>query len=512
MWTLLWLACRSSEDPALPSECAPPDVTWPAPVTTLTETRVPDLPLPEPMVLNPALPEGLADAYDRGLGGWTPGPGEPRIVRDELAPGFGGSDTPRSLWLVFHQTDAQLADAESPTRLVGADRVGATQAAARPQELWAIHALDATLRAANALHAVVPIDFAIATGDNADNNQENEVRWFDAVWNGDEVLPDAGVAGDQADEVCLDPIDAFTPVGSDVPWYFAAGNHDVLVQGNFVNDGFVDDAVGRAAQGGTRDLALPGGPITYVTDEDPARRLLDRGDLAAILLEDTRGAGPPGHGFTDRNVAEGTVGWSTVPVADVPIRLIAVDANPASISSGELSTEERDGWLIPELSAARAENQLVVLTSHYALGDTAMEDGGTVADLILEWPEVVLVLAGHSHQNRIRAFGPPGDPAAFWQIETSASVDWPGQSRLVELVDNGDGTLSILTTVFDYPVPEGSLARQGYERMLIDWQSGWENEPGAGETTDRNTELVQVLPATWASGPGTPGRRSDQLP
>lgn len=504
------VACHESPiPPEPPPGCTPAEVTWPAPVTTLTETRVPDPPMAVPLARNPATPEGYADALDLGLGTWDVGAGEARLLRDDLAPGASSSSSSRSLWFFLDQSDAQLADTESPTRLMAGDAVGSTQAAARPQELWAIHALDATLRGANGFAG---LDFAVATGDNADSNQENELRWFASVFDGVETVPDAGLPGDQQDDACLDPIDPFSPVGVPVPWYFVAGNHDVLVQGNFINDVFEDNVLGQLADGGTRDLALPGGPIAFVTDPDPGRRLLERGDIAAVLLESTEGSGPAGHGFTDANVRDGTLGWSAVPVPGVPIRLISVDANPVSIGSAEVSAEERDTWLIPELTAARAAGQLVVLTSHYGLGGVALEGGGTVGDLLLAWPEVVLVVAGHTHTNRIQPFGPPGDPAAFWQIETSSSTDWPGLSRLIELVDNGDGTLSVLTTMFDYPIPAGSLARQGYERMLIDWQAGWESEPGAGEPADRNTELVQVLPAGWVGGTGTIGRRSDDLP
>jgi hypothetical protein len=517
MFAIALLGCTDPPGPADPVDsgpeaCEAPVITWPAPVTTLTETRVPDPRLETALAIDPATPEGFAEAEARGLGRWSIGPGEPRILRDELAPGAGAAASPRSLWLFLQQTDAQLADTESPTRLMAGDAIGATQAAARPQELWAIHALDATLRAAGQLSEAALLDFALCTGDNADNNQENELRWFTAVWDGQEVLPDAGTPGDQQDASCRDPIDAFEPVGIQVPWYLAAGNHDVLVQGNFVNDVFVDNAVGEMASGGTRDLSLPGGPIAYVTDADPARRLLERSDIAAILLESTAGSGPPGHGFTDANVTADTSDWSVVPVPGLPIRLVAVDANPVSVGDPMLTAAERDNWLLPELAAARAAGQLVVVTSHYALGGVAAEGGGTVGDLLQQWPEVVLVVAGHSHTNRILPFGPPGDPAAFWQIETSATVDWPGQSRLIELVDNGDQTLSVLTTNFNYPVPTASLAEQAYAAMLIDWQAGWESEPGAGEPSDRNTELVQVLPPEWTGGVGTPGRRSDALP
>ena len=45
-------------------------------------------------------------------------------------------------------------------------------------------------------------------------------------------------------------------------------------------------------------------------------------------------------------------------------------------------------------------------------------------------------------------------PAAnWWEINTSAIADWPEQSRLIELMDNGDGTLSIFGTLTNTAAP-----------------------------------------------------------
>ncbi|MCB9685573.1 MAG: hypothetical protein H6735_11075 [Alphaproteobacteria bacterium] len=516
MLAAILLACRGEGSATTHSGeegCRPPDVDWPDAVTTLSEVWRSDTPLPEPAELDPAWPEGLAAAEEMGLGGAVLAPGEPRTLRDELVPGW----TPpsagrRSLWMVFHETDAQIADTESPTRLATTDLPSATEAAARAQELFAIHALDALIRRANQLSAFAPVDFGLATGDDADNNQRNELRWFMAVWDGVPVRPDAGTDDTQLDAACLDPIELFEPVGADFPWYAVAGNHDVLIQGNFGNDGFADDALGEAAFGGTRDLSLPGGPLAFVTDADPERVVMDRADIAATFLEGPATPGPPGHGFTEQDVRDGSIVWSVLPVDGVPVRLIAVDANPDGLSGGELSIAERDGWLIPQLEAATAAGELIVLTSHYALGDLSMEGGGRLGDLLVAYPNVVLVLAGHTHEHRIRAFGTPDDPSAFWQIETSSTVDWPGQGRMVEVVDNGDGTLSVLTTTFDYPTPPGSLAERAAELMRIDWQTGWRTDDGVGRVEDRNTELVQRLPAGFSTTAGRAGVRSEALP
>ncbi len=66
---------------------------------------------------------------------------------------------------------------------------------------------------------------------------------------------------------------------------------------------------------------------------------------------------------------------------------------------------------------------------------------------------VVLWLNGHTHTNAVRPHRDPGDPArGFWEVTTCAIVDWPCQSRLVEIVDSG-GYLSIVCTMVDHDTP-----------------------------------------------------------
>ena len=55
--------------------------------------------------------------------------------------------------------------------------------------------------------------------------------------------------------------------------------------------------------------------------------------------------------------------------------------------------------------------------------------------------------------------GVDGDEASgradggFWQVTTASHIDWPQQSRLLDLVDNGDGSLSIWGTILDHDAP-----------------------------------------------------------
>jgi hypothetical protein len=73
---------------------------------------------------------------------------------------------------------------------------------------------------------------------------------------------------------------------------------------------------------------------------------------------------------------------------------------------------------------------------------------------------VIALVAGHSHRNRIRPYARPG--GGFWEIVTSSHTDWPQQSRVVDLLDNRDGTLSIKTHVIEHEAPPrpGPAARK----------------------------------------------------
>jgi hypothetical protein len=87
--------------------------------------------------------------------------------------------------------------------------------------------------------------------------------------------------------------------------------------------------------------------------------------------------------------------------------------------------------------------------------------GGVVEglrSLLSRYPNVIAYVAGHTHENKLFACGSAsGCPAGgnWWEINTSATSDWPQQHRLVEIMDNKDGTLSIFGTLLDSAAPLG---------------------------------------------------------
>ena len=130
----------------------------------------------------------------------------------------------------------------------------------------------------------------------------------------------------------------------------------------------------------------------------------------------------------------------------------------------------------------------------------------SVRDLLLRHPSVVAYVAGHTHRNGVRAFTRRG--RGFWQISTASHIDFPQQSRTIEIMDNRDGTLSLFATVLDHAAPlsppapgtpadamtEAQLASLSRQLAASDPQppSGDEETvgPAGGRRADRNVELV----------------------
>ena len=302
--------------------------------------------------------------------------GEPHTLRTDL----GGTANPartstRSPVLAFaHMTDVHLVDAQSPMRLEYVDRledqyspgdpiIGLLSSSYRAHEMLTLQVAESMVRAINEVEAApvsgTPLAFAIQTGDNSDNCQQNEFRWnIDILDGGKQITPDSGnlaqyegvsdnvtydrhywhpdapPAGQKADiykSVFGFPqvpglLDAarkpFTAEGLDMPWYTAFGNHDGLVQGNFPHS----LPLSLVSTGLLKVTAVPPGAsqtdvLTSLKSADPnvllgalgvssvrlvspdlKRRHINRAEVVAEHFKTT--GTPVGHGFTAENKTE----------------------------------------------------------------------------------------------------------------------------------------------------------------------------------------------------------------
>ncbi|MCA1727731.1 MAG: hypothetical protein LC722_08825 [Actinobacteria bacterium] len=324
------------------------------------------------------------------------GPGEPHMVRTELA--HRRATGPRRALLSFVQyTDSHIIDDQSPLRVEWLDRYDDDScrdlparlfpSAYRPQEPFTMQYLDSMNRRIRRL-GVGPVtgrrlEFAMATGDNIDNEQFNELRWFiDLMDGGKTVTPNSGgpeyegvMSKELADPEYWHPdmvsdkykeeygypdypgllasaIKPFRAAGVGLPWLQTFGNHDGLIQGNFPKNNTMNTiAIGPAkvigappgmspCDGFQRFLDDPAaafaGPAVPVS-ADPDRRVFTRQEY---IEEHFKTSGTPaGHGFTRANLRDGTAYY----VRDLgpSIRLIALDTvNPGGESSGSIGDEQ----------------------------------------------------------------------------------------------------------------------------------------------------------------------------
>jgi metallophosphoesterase (TIGR03767 family) len=472
------------------------------------------------------------------------GPAEPHVLRTDLAtPSARRLQTRRGVVAFAHLSDTHVVDAQSPARAEFVARLG-IGGGHRPQEMLSTHVVDAMAQAVRQVGSGPvtgrPLAFALSTGDNVDNRQLNEVRWFvDLLDGGRTVVPDSGdrgrfegvsdqdllsydvhywhpdgqPAGREVDrprrvfgfpelpgllDACRRP---FRTTGLGLPWFSVYGNHDGALQGTLQRSPSLTElGEGRVKPIGLgpspQDLpdltpgVLLGGPARLVTP-DAGRRFLTKREWMAEHLRTT--GTPVGHGFTQRNLDEDVAYY----VHDVAprVRLVVLDSTtPGGYDAGSLDGAQRD-WLEAQLRAVSSRylrtdgtwvaqpgvrDRVVVLASHHTLGtmdnpvlapdETAPRvQGDEVRALLLRFPNVVVWCNGHTHTNTVVPHR--GTAGGFWEVTAASHIDWPQQARLLELVDNRDGTLSVFGTVLDTAAAltgglGGPLALAGLSREL----------------------------------------------
>jgi metallophosphoesterase (TIGR03767 family) len=283
-----------------------------------------------------------------------------------------------------------------------------------------------------------------------------------------------------------------------------------------------------------------------VVPGDPKRQFVSKKQFKDIFKSGTQA---DGHGFdfidpAQESASKGAAGyysWSPTP----GMRFIALDtvaeAGTIVTPTGKFTADgniddPQFQWLRGQLQEATAANQLVVIFSHHAPESLTadapdelappclLNDGhghdinpgcdldprssqpihleADTVNLLHEFPDVIAWIAGHSHVNVVDAFPNPSGPGGFWSIRVAAEADWPQQSRLLQVFDNHDGTLSIFGTILDHvgqsvaPAPGtpaagmdlNDLASAARTMSFNDLQSG--APQGEGEAKDRNVELL----------------------
>ncbi|HSS95251.1 MAG TPA: hypothetical protein VLR46_14855, partial [Candidatus Dormibacteraeota bacterium] len=300
----------------------------------------------------------------------------------------------------------------------------------------------------------------------------------------------------------------FPSAGLRVPWIGCRGNHEEVSQGV----GLVTPALAAAMVGFHKPFEMPDG-----LDRDAALEIFVRRPEAFMAGRDLP-VTPDAHrgpftraefvagalGFASRNRYQGTAYY----VHDTPaVRFVVLDTVCAAGGAEGCIDEDQVRWLVRRLEEVR--DRPVVIVSHHTLdtmgnrrraGGPRSIDADELLEMVHGVGNVVLWLNGHIHANVVRRRR-DNRGGGFWEVTTSAIVDWPCQARVVELFSAGDGVLAVACTMVDHDGPDGPLKKlvepaqlAGLHRELAGnvpvggFDSGREGTP-----LDRNV----ILPVRW---------------
>jgi len=440
----------------------------------------------------------------------------------------------------------------------------------RAQEFLTTQVLEAMVAAANEIKCApltgAAIDAVVITGDVTDNAQSNELDWYKRILDGGVVTPKSGDPqrseashssnADLYDSHYYHPDGPPTGMPADRPhvlhdfpyfkgaleaserkfiakglthkWFAVHGNHDALLQGTAAPtpelDALAQGSEKLAALKNMADLAdlFSGfgevGPAVYPgldhmdTNEvtaDPRRALVKMQDWVKVHTncEHDHGldAEQPETSYWYRNIGS-------------QVRLIALDTvNRFGGWQGCLHREQFE-WLSNVLDETK--DKYVILTSHHPLENLfngyvpdevsapALEE--EVRRLLEKHPNVILWFSGHVHDHKITQSKNTDGSHAFWDIRTGSHIDWPQQSRVIEIVKTTNGKIAIGTVVFDHAGPvvfngtpdelADPVALAGLSRLLA--ANDWQRQNGGPFAL----ELMEGLPEDrniwlWANDP-----------
>ena len=437
----------------------------------------------------------------------------PHVLRTDLG-GTLPTAAGQTLLCLLHLSDAHVIDTVSPARCEWIELLADDPYWARllhmhrPYEAlthWALAAHVERLRR----YPLAPwsqraYDLALCTGDNIDNAQANELQAFvNILGGGRAALSAVGGVHEAGHELgggawpfwCPEPDvpDLWKPRGYPaIPdyverasaelhspglgfaWASVPGNHDAMRQGTALPNA----AIEAIAVGAHKTLAGPAGfrpadpqPL-YVQHPEQfstgvSRPIAALAQRRAVDLREWIAAHIQA-GATGLGQAQVREGRADTCIDTEHVRIILLDTNhPAGDFEGSIGAAQID-WLEARLAEVEQQpGRLAVLASHHgsaSLVNTLGVDperllAQALTDAVHRHPCVVAWLVGHRHVHRVKAHPhPQGLGRGFWEITTASIIDWPAQTRAVEILRHADGQLEIVCTLQDHHAAPCSLA------------------------------------------------------
>ncbi|MFD3497651.1 TIGR03767 family metallophosphoesterase [Streptomyces sp. NPDC058676] len=483
-----------------------------------------------------------------------------RLRTELAAPKSGRAGRRTTLAAFVQLTDLHLIDAQHPMRLeyLRSADVHAWRPHEALTVHGAVSLVERVNALRGAPVTGAPLHFAMTTGDNTDNNARTELEWFLTVMSGGRITPNSGdprryegvqnsglkqywqpdtSVRDTDKQLGFPQLEGFLAAavrelnspGLNLPWYSTVGNHDSLPLGCY---GHGDSWLAEYAIGGKKLMSLsvseakklqdaiknakdPKGTafrdflkahtrdMRSVTPDEKRAPYTATDYLKAHLDPAYRGVGPVGHGYSSANVDAGTQYYS-FRIADDVIGISLDTTDAGGHYNGSIGTAQLK-WLDKTLRDNK-DAYAVVFSHHTSTSMTntrpdparpgeRRHTGQEVVALLGSHANVLAWVNGHIHRNDITPHSAP-DGRSFWEISTASHVDYPQLARVIELVDNKDGTLSLFTTCIESTAPHRTdftdLSQTGLAALYRELSY---NAPGArtdlaGESKDRNTELV----------------------
>ncbi|MBN2157790.1 MAG: metallophosphoesterase [Spirochaetes bacterium] len=330
-------------------------------------------------------------------------------------------------------SDVHIVDDDNPLRFENIKLVASSpgdlgdldiliQSISRDQDRYSARIWDSVIRSINEKNAVSPFDFAISTGDHTDTGLLSELRWFIEIAD--------GIKSPSLEKAVLDgTMEDVDPVGLDVPWYAVVGNHDVEYQGTLNNYAIVTALL--SSFGDTGDLSYLPDPV----------------DLYGYSI-----SSPWWHGFDfqppeSRARSYGYYSFNASElvhciILDTAIYNLEGEWPVETFAEGCLDRTQFD-WMIRDIEDNR--DRLCIIFSHHSPTDSFADQLSQVKSeefmkALCAYDNVIAHLNGHSHINEITPVKYDCLPGGYWNINTSAIIEWPQEWRDITVEDNGDGT------------------------------------------------------------------------